>query len=51
MEEISKIVSRDELAHRCRSLAASLRRMGVTGERPGRGEVSIDRFGRHDAVD
>jgi 5-methylcytosine-specific restriction enzyme subunit McrC len=25
--------------------------MGVTGERPGRGEVSIDRFGRHDADD
>jgi 5-methylcytosine-specific restriction enzyme subunit McrC len=25
--------------------------MGVTGERPGRSEVSIDRFGRHDADD
>jgi 5-methylcytosine-specific restriction enzyme subunit McrC len=25
--------------------------MGVTGERPNRGEVSIDRFGRHDADD
>lgn len=51
LEEISKIVCRDALAHRCRSLAASLRYMGVTGERPGRGEVSIDRFGRHDADD
>lgn len=51
LEEISKIVSRGSLAHRCRSLAASLRRMGVTGERPGRSEVSIDRFGRHDADD
>ena len=51
LEEISRIVFRDSLAHRCRSLAASLRRMGVTGERPGRGEVSIDRFGRHDADD
>jgi len=50
LEEISKIVYR-ALAHRCRSLAASLRRMGVTGERPSRGEVSIDRFGRHDADD
>ena len=49
--EISKIVCRDALAHRCRSLAASLRRMGVIGERPGRGEVSIDRFGRHDVDD
>lgn len=51
LEEISKIVLRGALAHRCRSLAASLRRMGVTGERPSRGEVSIDRFGRHDADD
>ncbi len=51
LEEISKIVRRDALAHRCRSLAASLRRIGVIGERPGRGEVSIDRFGRHDVDD
>lgn len=51
LEEISKIVRRDGLAHRCRSLAASLRRMGVVGERPGRGEASVDRFGRHDADD
>ena len=29
----------------------SLRNMGVTGERPSRSEVSIDRFGRHDAGD
>jgi 5-methylcytosine-specific restriction enzyme subunit McrC len=51
LEEISKIVRRKSLAHRCRSLAASLRRLGVTGERPGRTEVSIDRFGRHDMAD
>ena len=51
LEELSRIVHRPELAHRCRWLAASLRRMGVTGERPNRGEVSIDRFGRHDADD
>ena len=52
LEKISKIVFGDALAHRCRSLAASLRRMGVTGERPGHGElVSIDHFGRHDADD
>jgi 5-methylcytosine-specific restriction enzyme subunit McrC len=51
LEEISKIVDRDGLAHRCRSLAASLRRMGVTGERPRRGDGSIDHFGRHDADD
>jgi len=51
LEKISKIVPQGALAHRCRSLAASLRRMGVTGERPNRGEMSIDRFGRHDADD
>ncbi len=51
LEEISKIVLHGELAYRCRSLAASLRRIGVTGERPNRGEISIDRFGRHDADD
>lgn len=51
LEEISKIVRLDSLAHRCRSLAARLRRMGVIGERPGRSEVSIDRFGRHDKDD
>lgn len=52
LEDISTVVGCKLLAHRCRSLAASLRRMGVTGERPGRGEVlSIDRFGRHDADD
>lgn len=51
LEEISRIVLRGALAHRCLSLAASLRRMGVIGERPSRGEVSINRFGRHDADD
>ena len=51
LEEISKIVCRNALARRCRSLAASMRRMGVIGERPGRGEASIDCFGRHDVDD
>jgi 5-methylcytosine-specific restriction enzyme subunit McrC len=51
LEEISRIVHDKALGHRCRSLAASLRRLGVTGERPSRTEVSIDRFGRHDATD
>ena len=50
LEEISKVV-RTALARRCRLLAASLRRMGVSGERPSRGEVSINRFGRQDADD
>jgi 5-methylcytosine-specific restriction enzyme subunit McrC len=51
LEEISKIIRRRALVYRCRSLAASLRRLGVTGETPCRTEVSIDRFGRHDMAD
>lgn len=51
LEEMSQSVLQGALAHRCRSLATSLRRMGVVGERPCRGEVSIDRFGIHDADD
>ena len=51
LEGISKSVRKYALAHKCRSLAASLRRMGVTGERPSRNYVSIDRFGRHDSDD
>lgn len=51
LEEVARILNRASLAHRCRALAGSLQRMGVTGERPWRGEVSLDRFGRHDAAD
>lgn len=52
LEKISKIVShKAPLARRCISLATSLRRMGVIGECPSRSEISIDRFGRHDAKD
>jgi len=51
LEEIAKIVHRETLAHRCRSLAASLRRMGVTGEKPCRSDVAVDRFGRDDLAD
>ena len=51
LEEISKLVKRRSLAHRCKSIANSLKRMGVVGEKPGHAEVSIGRFGRHDAID
>ncbi len=51
LDELAKVVRRADLARRCRSLAASLRRMGVNGETPGRSEVSADRFGRHDVDD
>ncbi len=51
LNAIAKIVSWLDLAHRCRSLRGSLKRMGVTGEKPSRSEVSADRFGRHEADD
>lgn len=51
LENISKVVKRKDLAHRCRSLDTRLRRMGVSQIRPSRSEVSVDRFGRHDAED
>ena len=51
LEKIATIVQRDDLADRCRILATRLRRMGVSGEKPSRTEVSADRFGRHDTDD
>ena len=51
LESISRLVQKKELAHRCRMLVGSLKRQGVVGERPGREETSINRYGRHDAVD
>lgn len=50
LDEIAK-VTRPETAHRCRSLAGSLRRMGVTGQPPDRSSICVDRFGRHDVDD
>lgn len=51
LENISKVVKRKDLAHRCRSLDVRLRQMGVSQISPSRSEVSVDRFGRHDAED
>ncbi len=51
LDAIAKIADRSDIAHRCRALASSLKRMGVTGETPSRSEGSADRFGRHDADD
>jgi len=45
------IVTRDDLSRECRTLAASLERLGVTGPCPSRPERSAERFGRHDAGD
>jgi 5-methylcytosine-specific restriction enzyme subunit McrC len=51
LDAIARIVRRPDLAHRCRALACSLKRIGVTGAKPSRSEVSADRFGFHDADD
>ncbi len=51
LETIAGIVSSSELAHRCRVLASSLKRLGVSGESPSRTEVSTDCIGFHDKDD
>ncbi|OQB35915.1 MAG: 5-methylcytosine-specific restriction enzyme subunit McrC [Candidatus Hydrogenedentes bacterium ADurb.Bin179] len=51
LDRIAGMVNRPELAGRCRSLARSLKQAGVTGEKPNRSEMSVDRLGRHDAED
>ncbi len=48
---IARVVRRTELAHRCLSLANSLKLLGVSGERPTLVELSTDRIGRHDVDD
>lgn len=51
LESISCVVKRKGLAHRCRALAGGMKAMGVAGDVPTRAEMSVDRFGRHDAED
>jgi 5-methylcytosine-specific restriction enzyme subunit McrC len=51
LDAIAGIVSRTELAHRCRVNASGLKKLGVTGEKPIRNEISVDRLGRHDGED
>lgn len=51
LEAVSRIVSRQDIGHRCRALANSMKTMGVSGEPPPRAQISMDRFGRNDADD
>jgi 5-methylcytosine-specific restriction enzyme subunit McrC len=51
LESICRIVRRQDVAHRCRSLAAGMKAQGVSGTAPSRAEMSVDRFGRNDADD
>ena len=48
---IARIVQRQDIAHRCRALAGSMKAMGVSGEEPTRAQMSMERFGRNDADD
>ena len=51
LDAIARIVHFKQLASRCRGLSASLKRIGVTGEKPSRSEVFADQFGAHDVDD
>jgi len=51
LESICRILRRQDVAHRCRSLAAAMKAQGVSGMAPSRAEMSVDRFGRSDADD
>ena len=51
LEALAGQVSTSDRAHACRTLAASLGRLGVQGGRPGRSELATDPIGRHDAED
>jgi len=51
LESVSRLVLRQDLAHRCRLLANFMRSMGVSGDAPTIRQMSLDCFGRHDADD
>lgn len=51
LETIAGQVNDASLAHDCRSMASSLRRLGVAGQKPDRAEMSQERLGRHDFHD
>ncbi|MBL8025894.1 MAG: 5-methylcytosine-specific restriction endonuclease system specificity protein McrC [Fibrobacteres bacterium] len=51
LEKLRKCVSRSALSQRCRTLAESLKRLGVDSIRPTRAEISAEQFGRNDNSD
>ncbi len=51
LDVIAGVVRQPALSHRCRKLANTFKRLGVSGIRPTRAEVSTDRFGRNDTKD
>jgi 5-methylcytosine-specific restriction enzyme subunit McrC len=51
LDAVSGHVSDVNLAHRCRTLAGDLGRLGVGGINPSRAELASDQIARHDADD
>ena len=51
LDAVSGSVSDADLAHRCRTLAGDLGRLGVSGINPSRAELASDQIARHDADD
>jgi 5-methylcytosine-specific restriction enzyme subunit McrC len=51
LDAVSGRVSDADLAHRCRTLAGDLGRLGVSGVNPSRAELASDQIARHDADD
>lgn len=51
LDLMARLVRGRELAHRCRSLSATLARAGVGGARPSRAELAPDQVGRNDSAD
>jgi 5-methylcytosine-specific restriction enzyme subunit McrC len=51
LDLMARLVKSENLAHRCRSLASSLARLGVGSSKPSRSELALDQIGRNDAAD
>lgn len=52
LEHLVPLLSDNSLASQCRAMAMNLRRRGIEGCMPNKGELlSVARFGRHDAAD
>lgn len=51
LESVSRVVRRRDIAYRCRSLASTMKIIGVSGHEPSRAEIGALRFGRCDASD
>lgn len=51
LERLAARISTSDTAHRCRTLAADLSRLGVSSGRPSRAELATDQIGRNESAD